>query len=441
MKLKGWAGYPVYKAKMTSPVSLDEIIKKLKEGNSIARGNGRSYGDSSISITNTISMKNFNKVITFDNENGILVAESGILLSDIINTFLPDGWFPYVTPGSKYVTLGGMVAADVHGKNHHKEGSFGKYISWIEIIDNKGSIKRCSNLNHNELFQWTIGGMGLTGIITKVAIKLRKVETSWIKQKTIFAKNLDDVMEIFENNMNYTYSVAWIDCLKKDLNMRRSLIFLGEHAILSDLNQKKKKLPLRFSKKNYKLSIPFFFPSWIINRWLIKLFNSFYYWKERFKNSTRLVSWDNFFYPLDSFKGWNKIYGKNGFIQFQCVIPIKQSREGIQNLLDEISKSEIGSFLSVLKRFGKQKGNFSFPMEGYTLALDFPNNKKTLELVSRLDEITLRFNGRFYLAKDSRMSAETFIKSDFRIKNFLSFRQKENLMKSFNSVQSNRLGL
>lgn len=441
MKLKGWAGYPEFNVNITSPRSVSDIIQKLKEGNSIARGNGRSYGDSAISESNTISMKNFNKIISFDEKNGILIAESGVLLVDIIQKLLPKGWFPYVTPGSKFVTLGGMVAADVHGKNHHKEGNFGKYISWIEIIDSSGSVKKCSNFDNSELFNWTIGGMGLTGIILRVAIKLRKVESSWIKQNTLFANDLNEVMDIFEKNMNATYSVAWIDCLKKNKNQGRSIVFLGEHANLLDLDIHKKKKLFKINKKNFSLSIPFYFPNWFMSQRLIKFFNFFYYWNQKLKNPKRLVDWDSFFYPLDSIKGWNKIYGKKGFLQFQCVIPINKSHEGIKYLLDEVSKSEIGSFLSVLKRFGKQESNFSFPMEGYTLNLDFPINKKSLELANRLDQITIKFNGRFYLAKDSRMKLETFLKSDNRIKNFLSFRENQNLSKSFSSVQSNRLGL
>ena len=441
MKIKGWAGYPEYNVNITSPKNVSDVIQKLKEGNLIARGNGRSYGDSAISKSNTISMKNFDKIISFDEDNGILVAESGVLLAKIIQKILPKGWFPYVTPGSKYVTLGGMVAADVHGKNHHKEGNFGKYISWIEIIDSSGSIKKCSNFNNSELFNWTIGGMGLTGVILRVAIKLRKVETSWIKQNTLFADNLNEVMDIFEQNMSATYSVAWIDCLKKNKNQGRSIVFLGEHANLSDLNLYKKKIVMKINKKSFSFSIPFYFPNWFMSQKLIKCFNFFYYWNQKLRNPLRLVNWDSFFYPLDSIKGWNKIYGKKGFLQFQCVIPISTSREGIKYLLDEVSKSEIGSFLSVIKRFGKQESNFSFPMEGYTLNLDFPINPKSLELANRLDEITIKFKGRFYLAKDSRMKLNTFLKSDERIKNFLLFRENQNLSKSFNSVQSNRLGL
>ncbi len=441
MKLTGWAGYPQHNAKMISPVSVSEIRKKLKDGDLIARGNGRSYGDSAISKSNTVSMKNFNKVISFDNDSGILVAESGILLAEIIKNFLPQGWFPYVTPGSKYVTLGGMVAADVHGKNHHKEGNFGKYVSWIEIIDCNGSIKKCSVNENSELFHWTIGGMGLTGVILRVAIKLRKVESPWIKQNTLFADDLNEVIDIFEKNMNATYSVAWIDCLKKNKNQGRSIVFLGEHANLSDLNIYRKKTTLNVNKKKFSITIPFYFPNWFMKQSLIKFFNFFYYWNQKLKSSKRLVDWDSFFYPLDAINGWNKIYGKKGFLQFQCVIPLDKSREGIKYLLDEVSKSDVGSFLSVIKRFGKQEGNFSFPMEGYTLNLDFPINEKSLELANRLDEITINFKGRFYLAKDSRMKLDTFLKSDERIKNFLSFRQNQNLSKSFNSVQSNRLGL
>ena len=198
---------------------------------------------------------------------------------------------------------------------------------------------------------------------------------------------------------------------------------------------------MKINKKNFSLSIPLYFPNWFMSKKLIKCFNFFYYWNQKLRNPLRLINWDSFFYPLDSIKGWNKIYGKKGFLQFQCVIPISTSREGIKNLLDEVSKSETGSFLSVIKRFGKQESNFSFPMEGYTLNLDFPVNQKSLELANRLDEITIKFKGRFYLAKDSRMKLDTFLKSDERIKNFLLFRKNQNLFESFNSVQSNRLGL
>ena len=285
MKLKGWGGYPIYETKITTPYYISDIIKMIKEGDLIARGNGRSYGDSAIGKTNTISMKNFNKMISFDVNSGQLVAEAGLLLEDIIKLFLPKGWFPFVTPGSKYVTLGGMVAADVHGKNHHKDGNFSKYVNWIDIINENGNIKRCSNKENVDLFNWSLGGMGLTGIILRVSIQLKKVETSWIKQRILVTKNLDDTINIFEKYMNYTYSVAWIDSLKKGSSMGRSLVYLGEHAKISDLNNEEIKSPLKVYKK-YKRSIPFNLPTWVMSQWLISNFNSIFYLIGKFKKKT-----------------------------------------------------------------------------------------------------------------------------------------------------------
>ena len=440
MKLRGWSGYPIYETKNITPYNISDIIKNLKDGDLIARGNGRSYGDSAIGKVTTISMKNFNRIISFDVNSGELIAEAGVLLEDIIKLFLPKGWFPYVTPGSKYVTLGGMVAADVHGKNHHKDGNFSKYVNWIDLINKDGSIKRCSKKENSELFNWSLGGMGLTGIIIKASIKLKKIETSWVKQITLLSKNLDETIDIFEKYMNSTYSAAWIDCVKKGPSMGRSIVYLGEHAKVSDLNSKLKKSPLKIYNK-YKKSVPFNLPTWLMSQWLVSAFNSIFYLVKKLKKKKELVHFDSFFYPLDSITGWNKIYGKKGFIQFQCVIPLDKSREGLKNILNCLVKSNLSSFLSVLKRFGKDESRFSFPMEGYTLALDFPLNNKTLKLIKELDNITIKSGGRFYLAKDSRMSADIFRKSDSRIKNFISFREKENLIKYFNSTQSNRLGI
>ena len=438
MKLKGWGGYPEQDASIKTPKEIKEILEIISQGNLIARGNGRSYGDSSINRKNTVSMKNFNKIIFFNDSNGELIAEAGVMLEDVIKTFLPNGWFPFVTPGSKFVTLGGMFASDVHGKNHHKEGNFSKYVNWIEIISEDGNVKKCSRTENSELFYWSIGGMGLTGIITKISITLRKVETSWIKQKIMVASNLDEAIDMFETNMKYTYSVAWIDCIAKKTGNGRSLIYLGEHAKLSDLDKKKIKSPLKIKKK-LKIPIPFYLPNWLMSENLIGIFNDIFYFLGKNKKTTSLIDWDSFFYPLDSIDNWNKIYGKKGFMQFQCVLPINQSRQGLNAIIDCLSKYKTSSFLSVLKRFGKDESNFSFPMEGYTLALDFPVNNKTLKLADELDKITLRHEGRFYLAKDSRMSSETFKQSDQRIEKFIYFRKKKNLIKIFNSSQSNRL--
>lgn len=438
MKISGWGLFPSIDAKVFQPSSTDELIKLIKSGNLIARGNGRSYGDSSINKNNTIDMKKFNKIISFDDNSGQLVTQAGVLLSDVIDEFLQRGWFPKVTPGSKFVTIGGMVAADVHGKNHHKDGSFGNWVDWIDIINSDGEIERCSKNQNKELFNWTLGGMGLTGVILNVAFKLKRISSAWIKKTVLSSKNLQETVNIFEKKNNSTYSVAWIDCLSSGANLGRSLLILGEHAECSELPAEYKKNPFKLKRKK-KIKIPFYLPNLVLNKFTIRIFNSFYYWLGKYINNKSYVDWDSYFYPLDKIIGWNKIYGKRGLIQFQCVIPTKNSFNCLTEMCKLISKSDCQPFLSVLKKFGKQDGYISFPQEGYTLALDFAVSKKNLDMMNRLDKIVLKYNGRFYLAKDSRMTAETLKSSDDRIQNFINFRKLRNNFFIFKSEQSKRL--
>ena len=440
MKLTGWGRYPVIDGEITTPETLEELLKQIKQGNTIARGNGRSYGDSSISKRNTISMKKFNKMIDFNNQTGLLTVEAGVLLSEVINTFLPNGWFPIVTPGTKYVTIGGMVASDVHGKNHYKEGGFGNYIDSLDLINSDSNIVHCSRKVNSELFNWTIGGMGLTGVILRISFYLRHINSSWIIQKNISSRDIDNTIEIFEKYKDKsTYSVAWIDCLSKGKNLGKSVIMLGDHYNNSSLKNLTKKNVLKISKKK-KLKIPYVFPSFFLNTFIVKAFNYLYYLINSRKKKDFIVNYDQFFYPLDALIDWNKIYGPKGFAQFQCVIPIENAKCGMRELLNSISKSGAVAFLAVLKRFGNENSFFSFPMEGYSLALDFPINKKSLKLMNQLDEITIKYKGRFYLTKDSRMKKETFQHSEKRFKEFIKFRSF-NKLTSFQSSQSERLGL
>lgn len=440
MKLSGWGRYPIIDAEVHAPRDLDGLIHHVKQGNAIARGNGRSYGDSAVSISNTIHMKHFNRMLAFDKNTGQLVAEAGVLLADIIDIFLPRGWFPFVTPGTKFVTLGGMIATDVHGKNHHKDGSFVKCLDWVEVVTANGRIQRCSPTENKDFFSWIVGGMGLSGIILRAAIRLRPISSAWIHQKTLVAENILQTIELFENNNNSTYSVAWIDCLQTGNALGRSLLMLGEHAESNVLPANYSKLPLQAPRKR-KLSIPIEFPNWILNKHSVRAFNELYFQNGKRKTAHQLIDWDSYFYPLDSVLSWNKIYGRRGFAQFQCVIPLDKSEEALTQLLTEISGARTGSFLAVLKRFGEQKSSFSFPMEGYSLALDFPLNNNSLALMEKLDAITLQHGGRFYLAKDSRMSSKTFLESEPRAANYLRYRHSQGDVEAFSSSQSERLGL
>ena len=317
--------------------------------------------------------------------------------------------------------------------------SFSKYIKWIEIIDHNGEIIRCSKKENTELFLWTVGGMGLTGIILNVAFYLKRIKTAWINQTKLVSKNINQTFEFFESNIDSTYSVAWIDCYAKGNNLGRSVLMLGEHAKIDEISSYKKLNPFKTSKKK-KLSIPFFLPSFVLSNFSVRIFNSLNYIASKLSRRKVMVDWDTFFYPLDKVLNWNKIYGSKGFAQFQCVIPLSDSKKGITEMLNLISNSKSSSFLAVLKRFGKDESHFSFPMEGYSLALDFPINKENLLLMNFLDEITIKYGGRFYLVKDSRMKKSIFEKSDIRINNFKAFRENQ-LFKKYSSCQSERLGL
>ena len=312
MKLSGWGRYPEIEADVFAPRNADEVLALVKKGNAIARGNGRAYGDSSVSKTNTIHMKHFKRILAFEPDTGQLVAEAGVLLADIIEVFLPRGWFPYVTPGTKFVTVGGLIAADVHGKNHRMDGSFGNYVDWIDVIDASGVVHRCSRRENPDLFEWTIGGMGLTGIVLRAAFRLRPVNSAWIEQRTLVADNISEAIELFEKSKDATYSVAWIDCLQKGSRLGRSLVMLGEHAEPGALLEQYRKWPLRRLVKP-KLHIPVEFPNWALNRLTVKLFNALYFWRGKHDAELKMVDLESYFYPLDALLGWNKIYGRRGF--------------------------------------------------------------------------------------------------------------------------------
>lgn len=443
--LSGWGRFPRLDCTVMRPRDAGALVDLLRiqadqEAPVVAMGNGRAYGDSALCRTGTVDMRGFDRFLSFDPDTGQLVAEAGVLLGDIIATFLPRGWFPAVTPGTKFVTLGGAIAADVHGKNHHKEGSFGAFTDWIELLGPDGTLRRCSRTENPELFGFTLGGMGLTGIVLRAAIRLRPVRTGWIRQLTVAAPGLDAAIDAFEETMGATYSVAWIDCLARGGDLGRSLVMTGEHALPEDLPPRHRAQPLSVRRRRGP-SVPLDAPGFVLNRHTVRAFNALYWRMGLRKTGETLVDWDSYFYPLDAIGGWNRIYGRRGFVQFQCVIPQDAARAGLRALLDRIAESGLASFLSVLKRFGPQDSPVSFPMEGYTLALDFPNTAGSLSLLAELDQIALAHGGRFYLAKDARMTAGTLHASDPRMAGFARFRREAGAASVFASHQSERLGL
>ena len=404
-ELSGWGRYPKIKTKELTPQSESELLEILRHSESyIPRGNGRSYGDSAINKDLTITMTRMNRLLQWNQESGELVAESGVLIADIIDIFLPRGWFPYVTPGTKFVTLGGAIACDVHGKNHHKDGSFGNFVNWIEIFNNKNEVVRCSSDENSELFHWTIGGMGLTGVIIRCSIQLKKVESGWIKQQTVVNNNLNETLQSFYEHKEATYSVAWIDCLAKGKSFGRSILMLGEHAQKSEVEAKPSNYPKR---KNKIITFPFDAPSFLLNNFTVSAFNRLYFNLNKNKQSS-YVDWDSYFYPLDSIGDWNRMYGKNGFFQFQCVLPRELSEQGYTKILATIQNKSSGTFLAVLKDFGSGNGHLSFPKEGLTLALDFKASQKNIEVGKELTDIVNSLGGSFYLAKDAIINSSQF---------------------------------
>jgi FAD/FMN-containing dehydrogenase len=401
-KVTNWGNFPVVEKEMKSEDALPKIKELVKKNHEIiARGNGRCYGDASLG-EHIFSTKKLNKFIDFDRINGILECESGVLLSEVLELSVPQGYFLYVTPGTKFITVGGAIASDVHGKNHHLEGCFSEWGLDFKLLNENGEILNCSREENSEKFWATVGGMGLTGIILSARFRLKKIETAYIRQESIKAKNLDEIFKLFDESENWTYNVAWIDCLQKGKNIGRSILMRGEHALKSELKTKFSEHYLNLKKK-FQPTVPFYFPGFVLNTWSIKIFNFLFYGKQRKKLLKNFIDYETFFYPLDVINEWNKIYGKKGFIQYQMVIPKEKGKEGMKKILETIAKSGNGSFLAVLKLFGKNNPQAynSFPLEGYTLALDFKVNKKLKKLVSDLDEIVEEYGGRIYLTKDS----------------------------------------
>lgn len=448
-EISGWGRWPRRRCRVAAPASPEAAAALLAEaeGPAIPRGLGRGYGDCAMAPALTLSSRRLDRMLAFDPTTGVLEAEAGVSLGAVIATFLPRGFFPAVTPGTKFVTLGGAIAADVHGKNHHGAGSFGDHVDWLDLTGPDGATRRCSRGENPDLFAATLGGMGLTGLVARAAIRLRPVETAWIRQRTLPAPDLDAAIAAFEANLDATYSVAWIDCLARGASRGRSLVQLGEHAraaeLAPDLAPERRAAPLEAPRRPSRRA-PFDAPGWALNPLSVRAFNGLY-WRAGLRGPReRLTDWDSYFYPLDSLLEWNRIYGRRGFAQYQSALPLAAAREALAEQLEAIAASGLGSFLAVLKRFGPGAPDrpLSFPIEGYTLALDFPLTSEALTLMDRLDEITLAAGGRIYLAKDARMTQATFEAAYGAGRTaFARLIAAQGGAGRFGSLQSRRLGL
>ncbi|PJI91469.1 FAD/FMN-containing dehydrogenase [Yoonia maricola] len=404
--LSGWGRYPRQIGALTTATSPDTAQTATTRGAGlIARGLGRSYGDAAIGRETTLSMTGLNRMQSFDPETCLLTTEAGVSLAEIIACFLPRGYFPTVVPGTKFVTVGGMIASDVHGKNQHNDGTFGHHVAWLTLALPNGQILRCAPEENAELFHATIGGMGLTGTILTAAFRLKPVESGWIRQTTHAAKNLAEAIALLRQTERATYTVAWIDVLARGASLGRSLILAGEHAKQDDLPGGYRQFP---PVSAGRLGVPIELPGWVLNTASVSAFNALYYRRGAQKSGqTTLVPFDSYFFPLDGISNWNRIYGVRGFVQHQCVVPNENAEEVMTAILDILSSRGEGSFLAVLKCLGPGAGLMSFPRDGLTLALDLPVSEKRLALLAEIDVLVAKAGGRIYLAKDACQSRAT----------------------------------
>ena len=407
MKLAGWGRFPVLDCRMERLRRGEDLHDLFDRGETlIARGNGRSYGDAALNPDLTLSMLSMDRFQAFDPATGLLTCEAGVLLADILATFVPRGWFPPVVPGTRFVTVGGMIAADVHGKNHHRDGTFGAHVESLTLATAGGEVRECSRAKNADLFRATLGGMGLTGVILSASFRLRPIETSYLMEETLATRDLDETMASLEESGDWPSSVAWIDWSASRSRLGRALISRAAPAVRASLPAELASDPLRPALA-VRWSVPADAPSVVLNRLSIELFNRLYYRRGRARTGVRTVHFCPFFFPLDRIGAWNRLYGRRGFVQYQCVLPRAESDAGIRALLECVAAAGQGAFLAVLKLFGPAgDGLMSFPMEGYTLSLDFPVRPRTLALLDALDEITHAHGGRVYLAKDARCTAQ-----------------------------------
>lgn len=403
----------------------------------LSRGLGRSYGDSSLPPPDDARALNTtlaDRVLAFDAQSGALRAEAGLSLWQMNRLFLRRGWFTAVSPGTQFVTLGGMVAADVHGKNHHVAGCIGEHVQALRMRVADGRVLECSRQQYPELFQATLGGMGLTGHILEVECNLHRAPTPWIVQESQRIDDIDAFQAALQDAASkWPFTVGWIDCVSRGKNLGRGILIAGRWA-------EPHEAPATPPPEPRPLAMPVNLPSWALSRGNVQLFNHLYYWKHWQRRRLDVVTPHSFFYPLDAITEWNRLYGKRGFTQYQCVLPRDGDSRAARWLLELLTRLGGASFLCVIKDCGAQgSGTLSFPMPGISIALDIPVRSHTQALVDRLNEQVIAAGGRIYLAKDAFTRAEHFRAMEPRLDEFRRIRDVWDPQRHFRSRQSIRL--
>jgi len=404
---------------------------------SLSRGLGRSYGDASLPVggaPRALGTTLADRILDFDEDTGVIRAEAGLCLAELNRLYLGRNWFTPVTPGTKFVTLGGMVASDVHGKNHHVSGTIGRHVQSLLVRTGAGELIRCSREEHADLFLATLGGMGLTGHILEVSLQMEKIPSPWIYTESYRISCLDELLEkIKETGKSWPMTVSWVDTVARGKSMGRGILFVGRWATADEA-------PKGVPEARKAITMPFALPSGLLNRFTIGNFNRAVYFSHFRKKKTGFVNPDQYFYPLDSIQHWNRLYGSRGVTQHQSVIPNESGAGGIREMIEELATSGTASFLTVIKDCGDEgDGLLSFPKPGMSLALDLPIRSDSVEVISRLNGVVKNSGGRIYLTKDGLSSADDFRQMEPRLDAFLKVKQKYDPDGKLTSAQGVRL--
>ena len=407
-RFSNWGNFPVRTGSSYAVESERDVQELVKEGGPwTPRGNGRSYGDASLGA-HMLDCLSLPPAFELDAARGTLTCGAGMLLDELLLRIVPEGFFLPVSPGTRLISVGGAIAADIHGKNHHCDGSFSAHVLEMRIVTGDGEAVVCTPVLNEDLFWATFGGMGLTGMIISATISLKRISSAYIRQRSIKCKNLSELFEAFTEHAHATYSVAWIDVLARGPHLGRSVLLLGEHEPVESLSAGRRRDPLKVHS-DAKLGVPFFFPAFALSNFTVRIFNELFYGKHRSGARDSVIHYGPYFHPLDAVRHWNRIYGRRGFLQYQIVIPLEGGEARMRKIIEELSNAHVASFLAVLKRFGpgNTRSPMSFPMEGYTLALDIPRSARLFAVLDRIDAMVVEAGGRIYLAKDARMSGTT----------------------------------
>ena len=431
--ITGWGNYihKKFKTNIFYPKNIIELKKLISKKNykcMAIRGNGRSYGDSSLG-EKIVSIREFEKKIKIDHKNKILHCSANCTMGEINQILIKKNFFFKVTPGTKFVTIGGAIASDIHGKNHHLEGSMSETIKEIELLLSNKKVIKCSKFKNKEIFKATTGGMGLTGVILSAKIKLKKISSEYIYERKIVSNSLEETIDHFEKYKNWKYIVSWVDMSAENFNLGRGITYLGKHT-----NN-------RIKGKHKDKTFNIFFPSFFLNNLFLKIYNKFFFHLSKI-NKERKIHLNQYFYPLDKIKNWNKFYGKKGFIQVQVLLKKENILKNLTKLIKFFQIHKKYSFVTSLKKLGKKNNNYlSFPEYGYTIAMDIKYSKDIEKFHNKLENELKKINAKLYLTKDSLMRSNFFKSTYPELKKFRKIKRKIDKRKFFQSSQSKRLSM